>query len=290
MEESKIPTIGDALMQAFEKMSAAEHVQAVEGDFVGADGYLCCGKCREHKEFRRFIPGMKREFVVPSLCRCGKEEVERQEREQQLRRERLVVDELFSYSIVDERFKESTFDRFTETPENAKSLRVARRYVDNFEKLYADNVGLLMYGPPGTGKTFAAACIANELMNRGVPVLVTSILKLTNGYSDDLQLILRKMKNARLLILDDFGAERNTEFKAEQIFDVIDTRYNSKRPMIITTNLTLDSMKNDSEMRRKRVNDRILEVCHPVKMDWQSWRKTTVMSKYRSTASLLEAD
>lgn len=288
MDDRPMTPIGDALERSLASLGSDDHIPADPGDYIGSDGYLHCGTCKRRKEYRLNLPGRETPIVVPTMCQCRIDERDREEREQQLRRERLVVDELFSYSLTDERFKEATFDRFKETPDNVKALRVARNYVEHFDELYAANTGLLMYGPPGTGKTFAAACIANALMERGIPVLVTSIVKLTSGYSDELQTILRKMKSARLLVLDDFGAERNTDFKAEQIFDVIDTRYNSKRPMIITTNLTLDNIKNDPDMRRRRVNDRILEVCHPVRMVWDSWRKTNVMQKYNATISILE--
>lgn len=290
MDDDAMTPIGEALSLGLEKLFPDEHVQAEEGDYIGDDGYLHCGICHCRKEYRLRLPGRETPVVVPSMCRCQSEQREREERERQLRRDRQVVHELFAYSLTDERFQQSTFAAFESNGENEKALRIARRYVENFERMYAANTGLLLYGPPGTGKTYLAACIANALMDKGIPVLVTSIVKLTAGFSDELQPILRKMKSARLLVLDDFGAERNSDFKVEQLFDVIDTRYNSQKPMIITTNLALDNIKNDPDMRRQRVNDRILEVCHPVRMVWQSWRKVNVMRKYEDTVALLERE
>jgi len=290
MEDTGMISFGEAIQNAFAGIGNTDHVEAAEGDFVDDDGYLCCGVCKKHKEFRRQFDFMARPFVVPCLCDCGKAELARQEQEAQLKRERERVQELFSISLVDERFRESTFDNLIETPDNAKDIRIAKNYVEHFDEMYKLGKGLILYGPTGTGKTFLADCIANALMEKGVPVLVTSIIALTRGMGEHLPSVLEKMSNARLLVLDDFGAERFTDFKSEQIFDVIDTRYSSKKPMIITTNYPLSELKKAENIRQQRVNERILEVCHPVKMDGESWRKKTARDQYDSIVALLEAE
>lgn len=290
MEDTSMISFGEAIQNAFAGIGNTDHVEAAEGDFVDDEGYLCCGVCKKHKEFRRQFDFMVRPFVVPCLCDCGKAELARQEQEAQLKRERERVQELFSFSLVDERFRESTFDNLIETHDNSKGIRIAKNYVEHFDDMYRLGKGLILYGPTGTGKTFLADCVANALMEKGVPVLVTSIIALTRGMGEHLPSVLEKMSNARLLVLDDFGAERFTDFKSEQIFDVIDTRYSSKKPMIITTNYPLSELKKAENIRQQRVNERILEVCHPVKMDGESWRKKTARDQYDSIVALLEAE
>jgi DNA replication protein DnaC len=67
-----------------------------------------------------------------------------------------------------------------------------------------------------------------------------------------------------LLILDDLGAERGTEYALEQVFAVIDARYRSRKPLVVTTNLTLDALKHPDDLAHARIYDRILEICAPI--------------------------
>ena len=289
MDDSMI-NLGDVLKNVFLNIGNVEHVEAAEGDYIDDDGYLCCGVCGKHKEFRRNLPFRETTLVVPCMCDCEKEEVERQEREAQQRNDALIVQQLREFSIVDEQFKISTFGNLIETADNAKAVRIARNYVEHFEEMYSIAKGLILYGPTGTGKTFLADCIANALMEQGVPVLVTSIIALTRGFADYLPEVIQKMRSAKLLVLDDYGAERDTGFKMEQIFDLIDSRINSKKPMIITTNFPLKELKEMEDIRRMRINERILAACHPVKMAGESWRKRMTKDNYQSIVDLLEAE
>lgn len=277
-------TIGELVVDFMETMGSEEHIEAEPGDFIGDDDLLHCGKCGTAKEHRFPFNGR----YVPCICQCRQDELAREEAERERQRELDRVKKLAAYSLVDERFHESTFDRFVATtPEDQYVLRICRNYVEHFDKMLATNAGLIFYGSPGTGKTFAAGCIANALMERRVPVLVTSIVRLTaNMFDDDLNELLYRMNTARLLVLDDFGAERNTEFKAEQIFTVIDARYAAKKPMIITTNLT--DFKKESDVRRKRVYDRIFEVCTPIRMDGESKRRAEGQKRHDSIRAILE--
>lgn len=76
-----------------------------------------------------------------------------------------------------------------------------------------------------------------------------------------------------LLILDDFGMERQTDYAREQVFNIIDGRYRFHKPLIVTTNLSLSELKHPNDIVEERIFDRILEMCVPVCFDGESLRQ-----------------
>lgn len=279
--------------RALLKMVGSACQGEVDGDYRDDEGLLVCHVCGKRKEMRQNVPFLGGEIVHPTMCQCQIDAEERRKQEELQRKEQEAVDELFSYSLIDERFHESTFANCQVTPDNEKAVTIAKRYVEKFEELYAKNKGLLLYGEPGTGKTFIASCIANALLEKKVPLIVTSILKLTSSSgpfsreAEEQQRLLRKMNQARLLVIDDLGSERTTDYKMEQVFEVIDSRYGSKKPMIITTNMSLKQMQSEPDIRRRRIYERIYEVCFPVVFTGQSWRFKAASSDYNEIKDLL---
>ena len=119
----------------------------------------------------------------------------------------------------------------------------------------------------GTGKSFFAGCIANALIDRDIPVLMTNIPsilnQLTGMFAEDRAAFISALDDYSLLILDDLGVERNTEYALEQMFLVIDSRYRSRKPLIVTTNLKLEEVKKPPDLAHARIYDRIMERCCP---------------------------
>ena len=99
----------------------------------------------------------------------------------------------------------------------------------------------------GTGKSFFAGCIANALLDRDVPVLMTNfptiLNRLTGMFSEDRADLSPALASTTCSSLTIWVVERSTEYAMEQMFFVIDSRYRSRRPMIITTNLKLAELK-----------------------------------------------
>ena len=148
---------------------------------------------------------------------------------------------------------------------------------EHWEEAYRQNTGLLLFGDVGTGKSFFAGCIANALLDRDVPVLMTNfpiiLNRLTGIFSEDRADFIASFDEYDLLIIDDLGVERSTEYAMEQMFFVIDSRYRSRRPMIITTNLKLSELKNPPDLAHARIYDRILERCAPILFAGKNFRE-----------------
>ena len=90
-----------------------------------------------------------------------------------------------------------------------------------------------------------------------------------------------------LLVIDDFGMERGTEYALEQIYNIIDSRYRSRKPLIVTTNLTLTELKKTQDTAHARIYDRLLELCIPIACTGPSMRKNIGQAKLNLLKTLL---
>ena len=147
-----------------------------------------------------------------------------------------------------------------------------------------------MWGKVGTGKSYFAGCIANALMEKEIPVCMTNFATILNdlaatfeGRNDYISRLCRYP----LLIIDDFGMERGTEYGLEQVYNVIDSRYRSGLPLIVTTNLTLQELQNPPDTPHERIYDRLREMCQPVYFSGENQRKQTAQEKMERLKKLL---
>lgn len=231
----------------------------------------------------------EREVAVMCDCKMKEhEEIEaRKKNEEEIRR----INELKDLSLIDERLRNVSFEKCLINSSNIREIGLAKKYVANWEKVYKMNQGLLLWGDVGTGKSYIAAMIANELMSRMVPVIMTSFVKLLQemkGFEKDDTETIEKLNRAKLLIIDDLGAERGTDYALEKVYDIIDSRYRKNKPIILTTNLGIREMQECSDIRYTRIYDRIFEMCYPVHFTGMSWRKKTAAARFNEMKELLE--
>lgn len=263
---------------------------------VGKDGLLYCKVCGERAEKIIDFPlldgtGRTERRKVEVMCRCETEAREAREKRAKFEKEQRRIDELRRLSLMDAKLKDIRFSDFQTTEGNANAFDIAKKYVNKFEKMYENSQGLLFFGDVGTGKSYTAAAIANELLDRQVSVIMTSFVKLLKemeGFGKDDGEYIARLNSAKLLIVDDLGTERGTDYSLEKVYDIIDSRYRSGKPIILTTNIDLAHMKECDDMRYKRIYDRIFEMCYPVKITGMSWRKKEAAKRYENMKKILE--
>lgn len=257
-------------------------------DYYGEDGLLYCGKCHTPKEafFAKGIVLMGKN-KHPVECSCQRTEREKQEALISQQKHNDLVRRLKAEGFSDPSMLDWTFEN-----DNGRSPQMhhAHRYVEQWQTMRSENLGLLLWGGVGTGKSFLAGCIANALMEQEVPVRMTNFARILNelnssfsGRND----IVDKLCRYPLLIIDDFGMERGTDYGLEQVFHVIDTRYRSNKPLIATTNRPLDELKKPTDTAHSRIYDRLLSMCVPIRFTGVNFRQETAKRKMETMKKLL---
>ena len=252
-----------------------------------ADGLIYCAKCHTPRQHR--IQLNDRVLLPTVRCRCQQEAYEKEEAERKQQEFLMQVSRLKTNGLQDKSLRDYTFANDKGyNPE----IQKAHDYVAHWEEMKAKSLGLLLWGDVGTGKSFFAGCIANALLEKGIPVLMTNFSRilntLTGMYSDDRNQFIDSLNKYSLLIIDDLGIERGTEFSLEQVFNVIDSRYRSKKPMIVTTNLTLDELKHPVDLAHARIYDRILERCVPLKINNKNIRELNAAANMQEARKLFD--
>lgn len=250
---------------------------------------LRCPICGEARQTMINIDGI--EHKVRCICHCEEEKI-KDEEERLLRREKLIrIEQMKAHGLQDPSLREYTFAH--DSGDNPL-ISKARKYVRKWNEFKAEDIGLLLFGNVGTGKSFFAGCIANALLDQGVPVLMTSFPKILNTlgtlYSDERNTYISSLNEYDLLIIDDLGSERETDYALEQIYSVIDARYRSRKPLIITTNLSLQEMKGyayGNDPRYARIYDRVLEKCQPIAFTGKNYRLEKAKDAYQKAVRLL---
>ena len=242
-------------------------------DYVDEDGFLCCGKCHDRKQMDVTLPtGLSpgedgKTIRVGRLCKCGQEKAERERQERERREFETRMERLRRDGITDPAYLKHTFAQ--DDRRNPKISDVCRKYVDNWAEMKAQNIGILFYGDVGTGKSFLACAIANALLERLVSVSVTNFPRILNSlqgsFDDERQKRIDRLQHYSFLVIDDLGVERDTSYSVEQVYNVVDTRARSGKPVIITTNLSMKDLENPPSLSYKRIYDRVLEMC-PIRL------------------------
>ena len=196
-----------------------------------------------------------------------------------------VTSQLVADARIPPRYARCTLENFLVYPNEklASALAQARKFADAFP---AVQKGLCLIGPPGIGKTHIAAAVLRRIIEekhvRGLFYDVRDLLRVIRStYNPVVRTaemdIIRPVMTAELLVLDDLGAEKPSEWVEETMNLIVNTRYNERRPTIFTTNYqnVPDELDVDSLKARVgfRMHSRLLEMCEFLEYDGGDYRE-----------------
>ncbi|MGB9813502.1 MAG: ATP-binding protein [Thermovenabulum sp.] len=247
-----------------------------------------CGRLLKYKAYSIFgklfgthLESCNCPGTIAERERFLQEQLEKQ-REEENRRRMERIERLFSQSRLGRRFRQRTFETFEIRDYNKKALEIALDYAKNFDNYKEKGEGLYITGGYGVGKTHLAAAIANYLIqNLKATVIfgnVTTLLgRIRYAYSDSSQYeedqIMKELYDVDLLIIDDLGKEKPTEWVEEKLYTVINQRYEDYKPIVVTSNLELEVIEQRLENCGGAIVSRIIEMCRGIKIVGSDFRK-----------------
>ena len=256
----------------------------IENTYVGEDGLLYCTKCHTRRCTKDPVPMFGKR--MPVVCECMKEE-ERKQKEQEAQKEKLrKLDKLRGASLLGDRYKDTTFDKTDlNRPEDfQKAFQRCQRYCQVADQALENGYGMYIYGDSGTGKTHLTACMCNELMSNFHQCLFTNFFEISklirstwNGNADS-ESVIRRLCDVDFLFLDDLGTEMVTKNGEDnwlqgQVFDIINKRYNNKKPTIFSSNYSMNQLITERGLMAKTV-DRIGEMSTAmIRLSGESYRR-----------------
>ncbi|MGE6370611.1 ATP-binding protein [Planococcus kocurii] len=229
-----------------------------------------------------FILGKER-WVQP-VCECYQKKMLQEREVFQNYQKKREVERLFSISDIGERYQEASFNEFVMRKGAENAFKAATHYAENFTAYKLQS--LILYGVPGNGKTHLAASVHNHLQKQGkisifvrMPDLLGKIrATFDKGKQESEEQILKALSICDLLIIDDLGAEKLTDWVEDILYRIIDGRYRMKKPVMATSNLDPELL--DGKLGR-RIYDRLEEMSQPIENKATSYRREK--AKLRTT-------
>jgi DNA replication protein DnaC len=183
---------------------------------------------------------------------------------------------------IPRRYANVDFNQPPVTDMPANIVRVVKRYVDQLDARLEEGRGLWFEGPQGTGKTTLAMLVSKHALAAGRSTAIYSVprilAELRDTFDDDAEWgsteLIDRLTEVELLQLDDLGAERTSPWVLEQLYAVINARYEAERAVLVTTNLGREAL---IEQVGARTVSRLTEMCDVIPLYGEDRRLTASM-------------
>lgn len=245
-------------------------VELKADEYINDDGMICCSVCKKPRYTVWKMFGQTFTFRENCECQAKEEEIRKNEEEKKALQDK--IEQLKAKSMLAKKFQTAKFENTDLSVGESfnKAFGICQSYCNSKEAL--DNgYGLYIYGNCGVGKTHLTACIANELMEKHLQsVIFTTFsdidrqVKATMDCGGD-NSVIRLLTNVDYLFIDDLGTERIINAQGQElmlqqtIYDIINGRYTKCKPIVITSNFSLNDLIAKTGIMQKTV-DRIYEM------------------------------
>ncbi|HRV59050.1 MAG: ATP-binding protein [Solirubrobacterales bacterium] len=170
-------------------------------------------------------------------------------------------------SVLPKRYRGVSFDRPPVTDISPGAVSIVREWVDQLDQNLEQGNGLWLMGDTGTGKTTLAMLVSKEALKRAHTVAIYSMPKLLSRIratygaeagEESYDQFFERLCEVDLLHIDDLGAEKQTEWVLEQLYALVNERYERQKSIVVTTNLTQDELE---EQIGPRTVSRLIQMC-----------------------------
>jgi DNA replication protein DnaC len=168
-------------------------------------------------------------------------------------------------AVIPRRYRDVSFEQPPVTDIDPAIVAATRRFAASIEDHLDAGHGLWFMGPPGTGKTTLAMLVSQAALKAGRSVAIYSLPRLLNEIRDTHRTershvnLLDRLTDVDLLHIDDIGAQRSTDWVLEELYSIVNGRYEDERSMVITTNI-LDRDELCAQITARTVS-RLTEMC-----------------------------
>lgn len=184
-------------------------------------------------------------------------------------------------AVLPRRYRDVAFERPPVTDIDPRVVAAVRRYVDTIDERLDAGRGLWFMGSVGTGKTTLAMLVSKAALSAGRSVAIYSLPRLLNEIRETHRFershvdLLDRLTAVDLLHIDDVGAERTSPWVLEQLYSLINARYESQRSLMITTNIQPEELP---EQIGQRTVSRLTEMCEQIPLYGADLRETADVS------------
>lgn len=187
---------------------------------------------------------------------------------------RPVIEKLKRESKINKRFKDCTFENFDVKDKiQDKALKQAKNYVQHIDKAMDNGLNIIICGnsKSGTGKTRLACTITNELLDRCIPAKFICTTSMFDAIKQSFNT--SEYATADILTIDDLGKERGTDWVCEQIYAILNSRYETMKPTIITIEGTIDDLLANYGPKGNAIIGRLIEKFILIELDGEDYRR-----------------